>query len=540
MLGAVPAGLVVVLWWLFFSRAPWLERAGRARPDAARRARRPGSSFTRTIERAGMGKMLYIFAIPVLCLALVAWAAATRRLSAGPRRLRGWSPPSCSGAALLDAPAHRRSQRRRPRGSALALDADARGPAAGPGRQRAARAPPAAAPKAPDEPPPAPASETAATTPSAPPAAQASEKQARPQPTASRRTLPPVLAAPPAETTTRPIGPASADPIATASFAACGSRPTGRRRRRSSCGAVRSDPAGRPSRSHGELVYTQEQRGEEELVSCYRLHTGEPVWRHGDPIRHWESEGGAGPRATPTLRDGRVYTFGATGILNALDAASGAVVWSRNVAADTGVETPGWGFAGSPLVVGDVVIVAASGRLAAYDVATGEPRWLGPEGGGGYSSPHLATIGGVPAGPAAARRPLDERRAGRRHAALGAQGAAERQHRAAGAHRGGRRPRRLRRRDGRKRHPPPRGRARARRLERRRALAVERAEAVLQRLRRSQRPRLRLRRQHPRVHRPRGRRSASGRAGATATASSCCCRTRTCCWCCRRRASSRS
>jgi outer membrane protein assembly factor BamB len=45
--------------------------------------------------------------------------------------------------------------------------------------------------------------------------------------------------------------------------------------------------------------------------------------------------------------------------------------------------------------VGDVVIVAASGRLAAYDVATGRPRWLGPKGGGGYSSPHLATIGGV-------------------------------------------------------------------------------------------------------------------------------------------------
>jgi outer membrane protein assembly factor BamB len=146
----------------------------------------------------------------------------------------------------------------------------------------------------------------------------------------------------------------------------------------------------------GDLVYTQEQRGEEEVVACYKLRTGEPVWRHGDPIRFWESEGGAGPRATPTLGDGRVYTFGATGMLNALDAASGAVVWSRNAAADTKVETPGWGFAGSPLLVGDLVIVAASGRLAGYDAATGQPRWLGPEGGGGYSSPHLATIGGVP------------------------------------------------------------------------------------------------------------------------------------------------
>src|SRR5262249_54179211 len=72
----------------------------------------------------------------------------------------------------------------------------------------------------------------------------------------------------------------------------------------------------------------------------------------------------------------------------------GAVVWSRNAAADTGVTIPGWGFASSPLVVNDVVIVAASGRLAAYDVATGHPRWLGPAGGGSYSSPHLVAIDG--------------------------------------------------------------------------------------------------------------------------------------------------
>jgi outer membrane protein assembly factor BamB len=90
-----------------------------------------------------------------------------------------------------------------------------------------------------------------------------------------------------------------------------------------------------------------------------------------------------------------VYALGATGILNALDAGNGAVAWSRNAVSDTGVKDPGWGFASSPLVVGDVVIVATSGRLAAYDAATGHPRWLGPKGGAGYSSPHLATIGGV-------------------------------------------------------------------------------------------------------------------------------------------------
>jgi outer membrane protein assembly factor BamB len=55
-----------------------------------------------------------------------------------------------------------------------------------------------------------------------------------------------------------------------------------------------------------------------------------------------------------------------------------------------------WGIASSPLVIDDVVIVAVSGQLAAYDARTGAPRWMGQKGGGGYSSPHLAVIAGVP------------------------------------------------------------------------------------------------------------------------------------------------
>ncbi len=105
--------------------------------------------------------------------------------------------------------------------------------------------------------------------------------------------------------------------------------------------------------------------------------------------------GGAGPRATPALSGDRLYTLGATGILNALDAGDGTVVWSRNVAADTESRVPIWGFSSSPLVTGDLVVVAAGGTLAGYDLATGDPRWLGPDGGPSYSSPHLMTIRGV-------------------------------------------------------------------------------------------------------------------------------------------------
>ena len=131
-------------------------------------------------------------------------------------------------------------------------------------------------------------------------------------------------------------------------------------------------------------------------MSAYNLKTGEPVWRHSDAARFWESNAGPGPRATPTLSNGHVYTHGATGILNALDARDGSVIWSRNTASDTSTKVPDWGIASSPLVVGDVVIAAAAGSLAAYDRATGKPRWFGPKGGGwAYSSPQVATIDGV-------------------------------------------------------------------------------------------------------------------------------------------------
>jgi outer membrane protein assembly factor BamB len=145
----------------------------------------------------------------------------------------------------------------------------------------------------------------------------------------------------------------------------------------------------------GDVLYTQEQRGQDEIVSAYRVSTGEPVWRHRDPIRFYESNGGAGPRATPTIHGDRVYAHGATGMLNALHANTGKLIWATNTSADAKREVPMWGISSSPLVVDDLVIVSVYGTLTAYDRATGQLRWVGPVHGGAYSSPHLVTIDGV-------------------------------------------------------------------------------------------------------------------------------------------------
>jgi outer membrane protein assembly factor BamB len=340
VIGGLVSALVIVVWWLFFSRAPWTERMGAiALMIVALFA--TSRLVHKSIANGMMGMMLPVYAIPVLSLALVAWAVASRRLSSGPRRASMVAAIllTCGVFTLL-------------RTGGITGDADSDL------HWRWTRTPEERLlAQAGDEPVALPSAPAATNKDSDWPGFRGPKRDGVVRGVRIRTDW---AASPPLELWRRPIGPGWS------SF------------------AVR-----------GDLLYTQEQRGEDEIVACYRVTTGEPVWRHRDAARFWESNAGAGPRGTPTLSNGRVYTLGATGILNALDAGNGAVMWSRNAASDTHKKIPGWGFSSSPLVVGDVVVVATAGVLAAYDVATGNPRWLGPAGGGGYSSPHLATLGGV-------------------------------------------------------------------------------------------------------------------------------------------------
>ncbi|MFO0843117.1 MAG: PQQ-binding-like beta-propeller repeat protein [Gemmataceae bacterium] len=153
----------------------------------------------------------------------------------------------------------------------------------------------------------------------------------------------------------------------------------------------------------GNRVYTQEQRKANEVVVCLDAETGKQIWEHKDEARFTEAVAGAGPRATPTFHDGKLYTLGAKGHLNCLDAATGKTVWSKDIADDSGATPPPgggwWGFSSSPLVARGVVTVVASfteGKLLlGYKADTGDLLWSSGSGKHSYSSPHLATLGGV-------------------------------------------------------------------------------------------------------------------------------------------------
>ena len=148
----------------------------------------------------------------------------------------------------------------------------------------------------------------------------------------------------------------------------------------------------------GPRIFTQEQRGELEAVVAYDAENGAELWAYEYESRFFEAMGGAGPRATPTLVGGMLFTLGAEGFLHRLEPETGKLVWQADLRVDSQREPPTWGFASSPLVVGDVVIVHAGGEgdrgLLAYGVDDGRVRWGAPAGGHTYSSPQLSRIAG--------------------------------------------------------------------------------------------------------------------------------------------------
>jgi outer membrane protein assembly factor BamB len=360
-------GFALVVWWLFFSRAPWVDRLGAvAMMIVSMAAMRP--LLDPSLATGAMGMMYLMLAMPGLCLAFVVALLATRHSTPAFRRVvvglaiviaaAGWMAVKTGGfTGSFDNDLSWRWTPT-PEERLLALRDDTP-PAPVVAAVKDATTPPSNAAPAVSAAPVAPVAPVALAAPAADwPGFRGAERDGVVR---GVRIATDWSASPPKELWRRPIGPGWS------SFSV-----------------------------HGDVFFTQEQRGQDEIIAAYRVSTGAPVWKHRDAARFWESNGGPGPRGTPTLSNGRVYAIGATGILNVLDEATGRVIWSRNAATDTNTRLPDWGFSSSPLLIDDLVIVAVAGKLAAYDMATGAPRWTGPDGGNGYSSPHLLTVQGEP------------------------------------------------------------------------------------------------------------------------------------------------
>ena len=135
-----------------------------------------------------------------------------------------------------------------------------------------------------------------------------------------------------------------------------------------------------------------------ERVLCLDEADGRLLWKHEDFTPYTVSYA-AGPRVTPSVHAGKVYTLGAEGRLLCLDALDGKVLWTREFQKEFGIKAPVWGFSGHPLVEGDKVFCLAGGTgsvAVAYHKDTGKELWRAlsakeP----GYAPPMLYTFGGV-------------------------------------------------------------------------------------------------------------------------------------------------
>jgi len=135
-----------------------------------------------------------------------------------------------------------------------------------------------------------------------------------------------------------------------------------------------------------------------ERVLCLDAKTGDEVWKH-EYDRDYAVSYPAGPRCTPTVDGGNVYTLGAMGDLLCLDAAKGSVIWSKNLPEAYKAPVPLWGYAGHPLVHKGLLLCTVGGEgsaVVAFDKSTGKEVWKAldsPE--IGYSPPTLIEAGGT-------------------------------------------------------------------------------------------------------------------------------------------------
>ncbi|HVG08263.1 MAG TPA: PQQ-binding-like beta-propeller repeat protein [Thermoanaerobaculia bacterium] len=148
----------------------------------------------------------------------------------------------------------------------------------------------------------------------------------------------------------------------------------------------------------GDRLYTMDSDGTAEYVVALETGSGKEVWRVPAGPKLIDSMGN-GPRTTPTLDGGTVYAMGSHGRLLALKAADGSKIWEVDLPQAFATKRPNWGYSGSPLIDGDLLILEVGGKdgrgVVAFEKATGKVRWGALDGEAAYASPVMMTIGGI-------------------------------------------------------------------------------------------------------------------------------------------------
>jgi outer membrane protein assembly factor BamB len=153
----------------------------------------------------------------------------------------------------------------------------------------------------------------------------------------------------------------------------------------------------------GGMIYQFARQGEDEVLLAFDASTGKELWRAGSvpapyTVNPAATGHGKGPKSTPTVANGRVYTLGIAGLLSAHDAKTGRVVWRKDFSKQFPATSPLYGTSMSPVVLGDLVVAHVGGHdkgaLTAFDAATGAVKWSYDADGPAYASPVVLMAGG--------------------------------------------------------------------------------------------------------------------------------------------------
>jgi outer membrane protein assembly factor BamB len=153
----------------------------------------------------------------------------------------------------------------------------------------------------------------------------------------------------------------------------------------------------------GNRIYLLTRQGEDEVVTCLELETGKEVWSDRYPVPYQMNPAaighGKGPKSTPVVSNGKLYTLGITGLLSCYDIQTGKRRWRKDFATQFPNTSPYFGTAMSPVVDGRLLIAHIGGHdngaLTAFDSDTGQVKWSWKGDGPGYASPIVADIAGT-------------------------------------------------------------------------------------------------------------------------------------------------